>query len=100
MTSRGRSSDSFNELAESIEASAPLDTVLINVDVTDEDAVQKLFAEVTRAGSIHVVLNCAGFSNIGLITDLAVEDFRSVVDVCLNGGFIVAKHAGRNRICG
>ncbi|MDF3338565.1 SDR family NAD(P)-dependent oxidoreductase [Mycolicibacterium septicum] len=66
------------------------------VDVTDEDAVEKLFADVAAAGPVDIVLNCAGFSNVGLITDLAVEDFRSVVDVCLNGGFIVAKHAGRN----
>lgn len=66
------------------------------VDVTDEDAVQKLFDDVAAAGPIDVVVNCAGFSNVGLITDMPVEDFRSVVDVCLNGGFIVAKHAGRN----
>lgn len=66
------------------------------VDVTDEDAVQKLFEAVAAAGPIDVVVNCAGFSNVGLITDMPVEDFRSVVDVCLNGGFIVAKHAGRN----
>lgn len=62
-------------------------------DVTDEDSVQQLFE---TAGPVDIVLNCAGFSNVGLITDLAVDDFRSVVDVCLNGGFIVAKHAGRN----
>ena len=62
-------------------------------DVTDEDSVQKLFE---TAGPVDIVLNCAGFSNVGLIADMPVEDFRSVVDVCLNGGFIVAKHAGRN----
>nr|WP_055116693.1 SDR family NAD(P)-dependent oxidoreductase [Mycolicibacterium peregrinum] len=62
-------------------------------DVTNESSVEKLFE---AAGPVDIVLNCAGFSNVGLITDLAVEDFRSVVDVCLNGGVIVAKHAGRN----
>jgi NAD(P)-dependent dehydrogenase (short-subunit alcohol dehydrogenase family) len=31
-----------------------------------------------------------------MITDLAVEDFRAVIDVCLNGAFIVAKYAGRH----
>ncbi|WKG02195.1 SDR family NAD(P)-dependent oxidoreductase [Mycolicibacterium sp. HK-90] len=63
------------------------------VDVTDEGSVEQLFAS---AGPVDVVLNCAGFSNVGLITDMPVEDFRSVIDVCLNGGFVVAKHAGRN----
>ena len=62
------------------------------VDVTDEASVQRLFDE---AGPLDVVVNCAGFSTFGLITDMPVEDFRAVVDVCLNGAFIVAKHAGR-----
>lgn len=63
-----------------------------HVEVTDEASVQKLFEQT---GPVDVVVNCAGFSNVGLITDMAVEDFRAVIDVCLNGAFIVAKHAGR-----
>ncbi|MFV9632971.1 SDR family NAD(P)-dependent oxidoreductase [Mycobacterium neumannii] len=64
----------------------------VHVEVTDEASVQALF---DQAGPLDVVVNCAGFSTVGMITDLAVEDFRSVVDVCLNGAFIVAKYAGR-----
>ncbi|OBK75070.1 SDR family NAD(P)-dependent oxidoreductase [Mycobacterium sp. 1164985.4] len=63
-----------------------------HVEVTDEASVQALF---DQTGPLDVVVNCAGFSTVGLITDLAVEDFRGVVDVCLNGAFIVAKYAGR-----
>src|SRR6476660_7598036 len=63
------------------------------VDVTDEDSVQQLFAQT---GPVDVVVNCAGFSNVGLITDMPVDQFRDVIDVCLTGAFIVAKHAGRN----
>jgi len=63
------------------------------VEVTDEDSVQRLFEQ---AGPVDVVVNCAGFSNVGLITDMPVDQFRSVVDVCLTGAFIVAKHAGRH----
>ncbi|MDH6197703.1 3-oxoacyl-[acyl-carrier protein] reductase [Mycobacterium frederiksbergense] len=66
------------------------------VEVTDEDSVQKLFADVAAAGPIDIVVNCAGFSNMGLITDMPVDDFRAVIDVCLTGGFIVAKHAGKH----
>ena len=64
----------------------------VAVDVTDEDSVQRLFA---ATGAVDVVVNCAGFSNVGLITDMPVDQFRSVIDVCLTGAFIVAKHAGR-----
>ncbi|WP_102144774.1 SDR family NAD(P)-dependent oxidoreductase [Mycobacterium hubeiense] len=63
------------------------------VDVTDEASVQRLFDET---GDVDVVVSCAGFSNVGLIVDMPVEDFRSVIDVCLTGAFIVAKHAGRH----
>ncbi|MCB0935208.1 MAG: SDR family oxidoreductase [Mycolicibacterium sp.] len=67
------------------------------VEVTDEDSVARLFDDVVaREGGVHVVVNCAGFSGFGLITDLAAEDFRSVIDVCLTGAFLVMKHAGRN----
>ncbi|MFG1930986.1 SDR family NAD(P)-dependent oxidoreductase [Mycobacterium sp. NPDC048908] len=64
-----------------------------SVDVTDEDSVQRLFEQT---GPVDVVVNCAGFSNVGLITDMPVDQFRDVIDVCLTGAFIVAKHAGRN----
>lgn len=63
-----------------------------DVDVTDETSVQQLFEQV---GPVDVVVNCAGFGSLGLITDLAVDEFRSVVDVCLTGSFIVAKYAGQ-----
>ena len=60
------------------------------VEVTDEDSVRALF---DHAGGLDVVVNTAGYSGVGLITELPVEDFRSVVDVCLTGSFLVIKHA-------
>ena len=66
------------------------------VDVTDEDSVQIFLEEVVeRAGPLDLVVNSAGSSTLGLVTELAVEEWRRVVDVCLTGGFIVLKHAGR-----
>jgi NAD(P)-dependent dehydrogenase (short-subunit alcohol dehydrogenase family) len=60
------------------------------VDVSDEASVEQLFTD-----TVDAVVNCAGFSNVGLIVDMPVEQFREVIDVCLTGGFVVAKHAGR-----
>lgn len=69
----------------------------MTVEVTDEASVATLFDGVAaREGGLHVVVNCAGFSGFGLITDLAADQFRSVVDVCLTGAFLVIKHAGRH----
>jgi 3-oxoacyl-[acyl-carrier protein] reductase len=62
----------------------------VTVDVTDEDSVRALFDD---AGALDIVVNTAGFSGIVLITELPVEDFRAVVDVCLTGSFLVIKHA-------
>jgi 3-oxoacyl-[acyl-carrier protein] reductase len=61
-------------------------------DVTDEASVQRLF---DQTGPLDAVVNCAGFSNVGMIVDMPVDQFREVIDVCLTGGFVVAKHAGR-----
>lgn len=67
------------------------------VEVADEDSVRGLFdGVVAREGRLDAVVNCAGFSGFGLITDLDADQFRSVVDVCLTGGFLVLKHAGRH----
>jgi 3-oxoacyl-[acyl-carrier protein] reductase len=60
-------------------------------DVTDEASVQALFE---GTGGVDVVVNCAGFSGFGLIGDMAAEQFREVIDVCLTGAFLVIKHAG------
>ncbi|MBV9640318.1 MAG: SDR family oxidoreductase [Mycobacteriaceae bacterium] len=62
------------------------------VDVTEESTVAALF---DRVGPLDIVVNTAGFSNFGRIIEMPVEEFRAVVDVCLNGAFIVAKYAGR-----
>lgn len=62
------------------------------VEVTDEQSVAALF----DGRSVDVVVNTAGFSNVGLIVDMPVEGFREVIDVCLTGAFIVTKYAGRH----
>ena len=63
------------------------------VNVTDEASVRQLFDDI---GPLDVVVSCAGFGSLGLITDLAVDEFRGVIDVCLTGAFIVAKYAGQH----
>ncbi|KMO77379.1 SDR family NAD(P)-dependent oxidoreductase [Mycolicibacterium obuense] len=63
------------------------------VDVSDEPSVERLFDDV---GALDIAVNCAGFSTLGLITEMPAEDFRAVIDVSLVGAFIVTKHAGRH----
>ncbi|TIC86758.1 SDR family oxidoreductase [Nocardioides sp. GY 10113] len=69
----------------------------VAVDVTDEAAVEALFADVTaRHGAPHGVVNCAGVSTLSPVVDHDAGEWRRVVDVCLTGSFLVLKHAGRH----
>lgn len=66
------------------------------VDVADEASVAALFDGVLdRFGAFRGVVNCAGVSTLGAITEHDAAEFRRVVDVCLTGAFLVLKHAGR-----
>ncbi len=66
------------------------------VDVTDEASVEGVMAEVlAEHGRLDVVVNSAGVSTLGLLTELDAGEFRRVVDVNLTGAFLVLKHAGR-----
>jgi NAD(P)-dependent dehydrogenase (short-subunit alcohol dehydrogenase family) len=89
--------DRNTELAQERAATLGAPHTWAAVEVTDEATVAQLFDDVVaREGALHVVVNCAGFSGFGIITELDAEQFRSVVDVCLNGAFLVIKHAGRH----
>ncbi len=71
------------------------------VEVTDEAAVEKLFADAaTLDGELHAVVNTAGISSWGRMVDHDVQLWRDVLDVNLVGAFIVLKHAGRNVVDG
>ena len=68
----------------------------IPVDVTDEASVEALFERVVAEhGGFHGVVNCAGVSTLSRVVDHDAAEWRRIVDVCLNGAFLVLKHAGR-----
>lgn len=70
-------------------------------DVTDEDSVAALLDGVLAShGRLDCAVNSAGVSTLGQITELAVDEWRRVVDVCLTGAFIVMKHAGQRLSAG
>jgi len=63
--------------------------------VADEPAV---VAALDAFGTPDVVVNNAGIVRFGPLVDLAVADFRDVVDVNLVGTFVVARAAARRWI--
>lgn len=65
-------------------------------DVTDEAAVERLVATAVDAfGRLDLGVNCAGVGGLAPITDLAVEQWDQVVDICLKGVFLATKHEAR-----
>ena len=76
------------------EAAARLggEVTAIAMDVTDEASVQRGFE---AEQGVHAVVDCAGLSMPGALTELELAHWRTTIDVCLTGTFLVLKHAGR-----
>ena len=61
-------------------------------DVTQEEAVQTLVADIARdLGPVDILVNNAGIIKRIPMTEMSAEDFRQVVDIDLVGPFICAK---------
>jgi len=68
-------------------------------DITDETAVEKLFADtVKREGHIDVVVNNAGIAIRKPAVDLSILDWDRVVAVNMTGIFLCARAAARHMI--
>jgi len=61
-------------------------------DVTDEDGVNKMIAQVTEeVGVIDILVNNAGIIKRIPMHEMSAAEFRQVIDIDLNGPFIVSK---------
>ena len=61
-------------------------------DVTDEEAVKALVAQIEKElGVIDILVNNAGIIKRVPMCDMTVDEFRQVIDIDLNAPFIVSK---------
>ena len=61
-------------------------------DVTDEQQVKDTVAQIEKEiGGIDILVNNAGIIKRIPMTDMSAADFRQVIDIDLNGPFIVSK---------
>lgn len=61
-------------------------------DVTNEDAVTELIAKVEKeVGVIDILVNNAGIIKRTPMLEMSAKDFRQVIDIDLNGPFIMSK---------
>lgn len=65
-------------------------------DVSDEDQVEAMFAEVVeRFGTVHILVNNAGIQDGAKFQDMTLARWRKVIDVNLTGTFLCARAAVR-----
>ena len=61
-------------------------------DVTDEEQVRKMVADISeKMGEIDILVNNAGIIRRIPMLEMDVEEFRKVVDIDLNSAFIMSK---------
>lgn len=65
------------------------------VDVTDEDAVERVYAEL---GPIAGAVNCAGFSMLKPIVGSTLEDWHRMTSVHLDGTFLCLRAAASSML--
>lgn len=71
------------------------------VDVTVEVDVERMVARaVDGFGGLDFALNCAGLGTLAPVTDHSLEEWDTVVGVCLTGTFLSLKHEARAMVAG
>ena len=66
----------------------------LEVDVTQPEELRRAFADVAgRFGPLHGLVNSAGINRTGPSAELAIEDWKRVIDVDLSGTFYACQAA-------
>ncbi|HUQ66510.1 MAG TPA: SDR family NAD(P)-dependent oxidoreductase, partial [Flavitalea sp.] len=70
--------------------------ILYQADVSKEDEVVKMFADViTQFGTVDILINNAGLQKDAKLTEMTLEDWNYVLGVNLTGQFLCARQAVR-----
>lgn len=85
-----RDTKSLYTLQEKISSTYKVPCTAIPCDVSDYAAVEELFKSLPP---LDVLINNAGISYFGLLSDMSVEDWHKVIDTNLNACFYTAKLA-------
>lgn len=76
--------------AEAFAATLPGDARGLRCDVTDENSVRDLFAQLEK---LDCLVNNAGIGLVGGVEETEIGDFRRLYDVNVLGTFLTTKHA-------
>jgi NAD(P)-dependent dehydrogenase (short-subunit alcohol dehydrogenase family) len=88
--------EAAEETAEEIRSKANVDVLVVRTDVTNPDDTDQLAKQALKKfGSIDVLINNAGIVKHEKAEDMSFKDWNDVMNVNLNGVFIMSQSIGR-----
>ncbi len=87
-----RSEDRLNKIVKKIEDSFETDAIAVPTDVRHEKQVKKMIKRTAEEfGKIDILVNNAGLIYRKKVEDLAVEEYRNLMETNVNGMFFTTK---------
>lgn len=70
--------------------------IAVEADVSKEDQVQRMFADVCKAfGTVDILVNNAGLQKDSRLVDMTLDQWNGVLSVNLTGQFLCAREAAK-----
>ena len=83
-------------LAKTVAKEIISESLVVKADISNEEEVRQMFKEiVNKFDHIDIVINNASIAMDNYLKDKSVVEFKRVIDVNLNGTFIVSKIASK-----
>lgn len=80
----------LEELSKKLEREYDIDCYCYSFPIYDERQIQNIFAQIPV---LDVLVNNAGISYIGLLTDMSYNEWKEVIDTNLNACFLTCRYA-------